>query len=559
MLAPQRPFGHRGARFDRDGAYVYFTGENGQYPIAPTSTLRTSVLRVRLSDGEVEAVYPAADSRSEVHAVFLAAHPSGDTVLVGLARGIRADLAATGAYTLTLAEVPARGGTVKELPLKINARSWARYGSDGKHVDVFTPFGTAGIHDPPGGFDVRRIERASGAVSSSERRSVFFDAGDYDLEAFTQPHLGSFGFDGYFTYRLHDPQGARALRFTEPTLELSETPPQPVVFRNGRVLLQGGFEKDTLVLVARCTNDGSESDDASDRRQTGEALQFDPKFLEGAVLAQCADSKTQALLETVARTLRSPGATTPTALRATFVEVALEGDSEDQPRIEAIEITPGQLRVERFRELPPPEEETRAGPTVVSDTVTFDGRRTWRKTEAEDVFEIETRAFCQSANRYSPFRLLLDPAGVGDGHVRFGETRTETEAAHQGSGDAGGGADTGDGNDALHHVPFRYADGFHGTLVLRQSGATVLPERIETPLRFPSKRLRRQHGSVATTKTVQFNAWRSWNGRQVPSEIRFVDGLQSKILALLDLREVEPPDASEFEFPGPSADPSGER
>jgi hypothetical protein len=150
--------------------------------------------------------------------------------------------------------------------------------------------------------------------------------------------------------------------------------------------------------------------------------------------------------------------------------------------------------------------------------------------------ELSPEQFLRVLNAYSLFRLLLDPAGLGDARIAF-------ESASSAPPEVVGGR-------GLQRISFFYRDGYRGELFVDTAAGLALPRSIRSCLLFESEHLRRQMGQVPDWKTVTFDDWREWHGRRVSHRIRFDDGLDPRELELIELEELAeaPPDA--FLAPG---------
>jgi hypothetical protein len=500
---------------------------------------------------EVERVFPTPGAAAETSAVLLDIHPSGTTLLVGTTGPIPSSDAATGATRLQVEELllsaDEAGGEGKKgnivierhsLGFRTSLRGWIRYARQGGLVEYVPPGADVGIESPV----VHTFDKRTGThhVSGTRVHSATERAGDLDVRGFLIPHAGSQGWDGFTTWVARDPASAQEeileVVLSSEVLELADTPPVPIRFRSGRVLLGAGSPDAPLPVVASCGIQSFEAPRPGATRLSRwetlavDALLFDPRWLEGAILAR-RDLSTEPLLLELYRSLRpargggSPlrlqrgesarAATQAPALFCVFEEVHSGGLDGESVSVEVLEQSPGLLRVERIRNSTVDPMGSDSAERSTRETLLFNGRGCWASVPGGRYVDVSPRAFVSRVNVASPFRLLIDPVRLGDPRLSFGKPRRIP----------GEGAD-------LTALPFRYRDGFQGEFLLERTSGRLLPRCVRTPLFFETEALRRGAGAVPELQSVRFADWQPACGFLVPHRLDFDSGLHSMRLEL---------------------------
>lgn len=546
MLSRSVPYSSLPPRFNPQGDAVFFTAvtnlESLDAPTARQRPLALKLVRVDLADLKVERLHPPEGSPDDAFSVLLDVHPSGDWILAGAGADLRTRDLRRSEGPMRLLEISTQVGNrerapPRELGIQVNRQSFVRYSRDGRRVEY-----TLAPHDDPGA-EVFALDRESlkGFQTGVRSGSLARHAGDLDLRTFQWPHRGSFGWDGFQSYDV-SPGGSAAslpLRFAPEVAALSILPPEPVAFRGDRVLLCGGLQDRPLVIVAAFTATGG----AGGKPQpAGTRLALDPRFGKGGVLARV-DPETAPLLERLRGTLQSPQASEVRAVRAELRQVGTSVAAGTVQAVTVHEKLPGLFLAERSftpeaGEAEKPAEKPAAEeilPEPQTQILASDGSECWMKLE-DGRFQVVEEAFVSlEVNSLSVFRLLLDPAGLGDPELRFAKAVA---------------AEPGEDGAARWRLPYSYADGYSGELVVEEREGGVRPLVWESPLIFSSHALEQAIGNVPKTKSLHFEDFRSFAGRLIPHRLRFENGFEPHVLEVVKLEVLDDLDEKVFRMPG---------
>ena len=317
-----------------------------------------------------------------------------------------------------------------------------------------------------------------------------------------------------------------------PIAALSPVPSVPVAFRGNRVLLCGGLRDRPRLIVAEIARVDALPTAASSPRA--------PLALAPELLSRDLSSAVASARPYLARLRAGLGAFTtgsPKNVRARFRHTKLERLPVTTFEVRVYEDASGRIRVERSDEAPPGDGETTTkGNPPATHVAGFDGETCWIEGRGEAFYRVDTAFLSQPINESSVFRLLLDPAGLGDGNLRFGRPRSvATGASDQRSGWA---------------LPFAYDDGFAGELTVREVAGRLEPYEWRTPLIFQSLEIKTQMGIVPDGKLIRFETWREIAGRRIPDRILFDNGYDTFRLELLDIAFPGTLDDRLFRMPG---------
>ncbi len=505
-------------------------------PATAPETVQLAVVRAQADGGGTERLLPAPGAPADDAAVFLDVHPDGRTILAGTASALRASDVSSGEFSWTLVELSFDETGDARLParplgLAVHGQALVRYSWDG--AAIYYGEGPEG-GDPSA---VRRYLRAGGVSepAACDQHSVGWLAGDVEVVVHPFPHPGSFGWDGFplvFLSRgLAPTTSGAAVPFRAPdSLRAPDAlraplPLFPVSVRGNRMLLAGGFEDRIELAVA-------EWDPARfGTALASAALAADPLVRARGTLggfgtdemrAAAADPKAAGLLQAIRSTsVLLPGPPLRSA-RARWTRRNTAAGDEARWAIEATEIVPGGLRIDRTH--PPPEPEA----PPVRDSISWNGHEAWATNESAGEVPISPGEFLTESAVYSPLRLLIDPAGTalpGSTFYYAGESEPGPSESRR-----------------LALLDVRAAGGYRAQVGVEVAAGRALVVRIETPLLLAREKMRREFGDLPAQKTIRFDEHRPAGGRLVPGRIRFDDGIAPFELTLEGL-EINPPDA----------------
>ena len=546
ILCALEPWGGRAPRFDLEGRAVFFTADltprgadasrptsrPGPVParVAPGESLHAAVMRVRPGTKAVERIWPLAGSPSDRASILMDVHPGGRTLLVGTGSGLDPREAFLGNLSLELEELSfPDGGTAAVAPaplgFQVSSQALVRYSWDGTAVIY-----SLGPVDR-GPVRVLRYDRASGThePTGGTQEDAGRLAGDLETHSILLAHPGGFGSDGFPLQLLSRSLDGPAVVFSSEGLPGS-LPFVPVSFRENRALLASGIEDRRMLLVTSWDPAAFEGKIAAVTLSgppgpwgLSAALQGSVALAE--VRAAALDPKALTVLRALHAGRALSGGRTLRSARARWVQ-RIGGAGSQERRLESIELASGALRIEKVTPA------GKAGDPEEREVIAFDGKEAWAIAARGDTMPLDWRALLVEGCTGSPFRLLLDPAGLGLPWIAFRWIGEETETVEGG------------GTRPLARLEIRSLDGYSALLLASLEGYRARVHRIESDLLLPQEKGRQDQAPGREKKSISFDGYKELGGCLVPGRIRFDDGSTALEMELEDL-ELDPPGAEE--------------
>jgi len=408
----------------------------------------------------------------------------------------------------------------------MNGRARVRYSWDGR--EIYYSQGPAGQPSP-----VFRYDRDSGFHQPAAFSSAGMGWLAGDLEVYTRqlPHPGSFDWDAFPLFLLARAPEGPAVPLQMDECHLTPYPLWPVSVRGNRILLCGGpgdrrllavAEWDMSALAASLTRAAGSSSSLLAGR---EALYPDDSIHE--VRARAADREAAGLLRLIQESRFVRPGEPLRSVRARWTQRPLQEGLTGEYLIEATQRVSGETLIEKTVKSP------QAGDPLIREVLAFNGREAWITDEQGETRSIDRGAFIKAESTYSPLRLLIDPAGLGYPWITYRSLGDMVKKDPDGT------------ERRLARLALRSLDGFRGEVhVFRQEGRAVVA-RIESPLLFPSEKIRQQLATAVERKSISFDQYRDVGGILVPGRIRFEDGMHPFELILKEL-ELNPEGAEKL-------------
>ena len=482
----------RPPRFAPDGSAFFFSATYGEHARDGVTRLRAGVFRAD-RDGRAARLYPPPAAAADAgFGLLLDVSPAGGALLIGTGAELDPLLVPHGGYDIEAAELDLATGGVRPLGVRLNARAPAFYRLDG---------GGFFFHAEPPLGRLHPLTFHDFATGSRTARPWNVDsggapAGDFLAWAEAVRHLGAFREEDFPIFLIgKTARGPRVrLELSGPLAALQGRDAALRAVRGGAALFSHGRAGEETYTIAEVPRARLASLLAEYR---GRDVRYTPlRLFFGEAPPAAAE-----LLSAV-RAALAPPPLPPEAI-AVYTRESLDPGFSFRQEITAAARADGALVI-RFT------------PTQTDGPPAVEWSRdagVCRRSSAEGTFQAPQRDLGVHEAAYSPYGLLLDPAGLLDPEIRFAHPRAEGDRIA---------------------LPFSYADGYRGTLFL--DTRSKLPREITSPLNFIVAAHAAELGLADRARSLRIEAWRREAGRLVPAAMVFHDGAATFRLTLESLR-----------------------
>ncbi|MEM7231043.1 MAG: hypothetical protein AAF517_02640 [Planctomycetota bacterium] len=500
-----------------DGATVYFTATPRVEAPRADEAYGVGVFAADLASGTVKKLHPSR-TRDDRFTLLLDFDAKRSRLLIATGTAFSGRVHEIPNRAVQLLELDPKTGRTVDLSARARAASFARYAPSGG-IEWTEKAASAGS-------EVLRRESAKGTVERTGQpaRAVSSRRGDRFVASTRVPHRGSFGFDPHVAWNLD----GDTLR---PPKEVHAASVRwaPHDIRGDRVLISWGTPERRRFGVATVQSVKGPSAQLSPATR----LQHPAEFLSAnespkSALAR-APATTKELLNACRKSIRGGATEGPSGVRVEYRQSAIDG-SNPVP-IVVTEDRSGRIRLDHRFELGGDAE-----PLVQS--YAFDGKQTWFRDESGAIQSDETVLVVQDLDVFSPLRMLFDPSASGDTNLSFGEPKDEavparTEPPRRPRLTVPPPKKTPPANETKTEsetddrkrwaIPFSYADGYRGELIVERTGETTRPVAIRSRRYVESN----PDGLRVSTKLVSFGDWKPNGDWVLPRSIRYEFGSSS--------------------------------